>query len=71
MPTTQELLDEAKTARHKLAIGKARVSVGYGDTRVEYTPADLKQLNKYIRGLEAQLSGVKRARNRVRYGVPD
>jgi hypothetical protein len=71
MPTTQERLDQAKDARHKLAIGKARVSVGYGDTRVEYTPATLKDLNRYIRGLEAQLSGVKPARNRIRYGVPD
>ena len=71
MPTTQELLDEAKAARHKVVVGKARVSVGYGDTRVEYSPANLKALDKYIRSLEAQLSGRKVVRNRVRYGVPD
>ena len=71
MPTTQELLDEAKAARHKVVVGKARVSVGYGDTRVEYSAANLKELNRYIRGLEAQLRGRSPVRNRVRYGVPD
>ena len=71
MPTTQELLDEAKAARHKVVVGKARVVVGHGETRVEYSPANLKDLDRYIRSLEAQVSGRKVARNRVRYGVPD
>lgn len=71
MPTTQDLLIEAETALHSLQIGKAKVSVGYGDLRVEYTPANKKDLEAYIARLKRQIAGRPRARNRVRYGVPD
>lgn len=71
MPTTQQMLDEAKAARHKLAIGSLRVSTGYGDRRTEYTAATAKDLDRYIAKLEAELAGRRPVRNRVRYGVPD
>lgn len=71
MPTTQDLLTEAEAALHSLQIGKAKVSVGYGDRRIEYSPAKIPQLQDYIAGLKAQLAGKPRARNRMRYAVPD
>ena len=71
MPTLQEQLDEARSALHQLRIGAAAVSVGYGDARTEYTPASLTDLKVYVAQLEAKIAGARRARNRVRYGVPD
>lgn len=71
MPTTQQRLDEAETALHKLRIGAASVSLGYGDRQVTYTKAELGDLKRYVAELKAQLSGRGVVRNRVRYGVPD
>jgi len=71
MANTQQLLDEAIDARHKLIVGRARVSVGFGDRRVEYTAATLKQLDAYIAELRRKLSGRRAVRNRISYGVPD
>jgi len=71
MATTQQLLDEAIAARHQLLVGKARVSVGYGDRRVEFTAATLKQLDSYIAALRRRLAGTaRRGRTRVQYVVP-
>lgn len=69
--TTQELLDEAIAARHALLVGKARVSVGFGDRRVEYTAATLANLDSYIAELRRTLNGKKPVRNRITYMVPD
>ena len=71
MPTTQQLLAEAETALHKLRIGAATASLGYGDRQVTYTKANLGDLKRYIAELKAQLGGQPVVRNRVRYGVPD
>lgn len=71
MPTTQQQLDEARAALHKLVIGAVRVSVGYGDRTVTFNKADQGKLERYIAKLEAQLAGRNLARNRIRYGVPD
>jgi hypothetical protein len=68
--TTQEQLDEALAARHRLLIGKARVVVGFGESRVEYAKADLAKLDTYIAQLRSQISGKPRVRNRVRYMAP-
>jgi hypothetical protein len=68
--TTQEQLDEAIAARHALLIGKARVSVGFGDRRVEYAKADLAKLDAYIAQLRATIVGKPRVRNRIRYMAP-
>jgi hypothetical protein len=69
--TTQQLLDEALAARHALLTGKAMVSVGFGDRRVEYTAAKLPDLERYIAELRRSLAGKKPARHRVTYVVPD
>lgn len=71
MPTTQDLIDEAEAALHQLQIGEMKASVGFGDRRVEYTPANVDKLQRYINGLKAQLAGSRMVRNRVRYAVPD
>lgn len=72
MPTTtQQRLDEAEIALHKLRIGAAAVSFGYGDQQATYTKAELGDLKRYVAELKAQLSGRGVVRNRVRYGVPD
>jgi hypothetical protein len=69
--TTQQLLEEAIAARHALLVGKALVTVGYGERRMEYSAANLQALDAYIAELRRTLTGTKRVRTRVRYGVPD
>lgn len=71
VPTTQELLDEAKTARHALLVGKQSVSVGYGERSIQFSKSDLPALERYIRELQSELTGKRPTRNRVRYGIPD
>ena len=71
MATTQDLIDEAESALHQLQIGAAKVSVGFGDRRVEYTPATVGKLQAYINILKARLAGSRVVRSRVRYAVPD
>lgn len=70
---TQEQLDQALTARHALLTGTARVSVGFGDRRIEYVPADLRKLDAYIAELRRELTPAAvptRRRNRVYYVTP-
>ena len=71
-PTTQELLDEARAARHALLIGQRTTRIGYGDRSVEYTAANIDALNAYIAELEAILAGTtaSRFRNRISYVQP-
>jgi hypothetical protein len=69
--TVQQQLDEAIAARHRLITGTAKVSVAFGDRRVEYTPAKLADLDAYIAGLRRQLSNKPARRGRIAYVVPD
>lgn len=63
MATTQELLDEARTARHKLVTGQLpRVFMDQNGERVEYTATNIAALDAYIRQLEAEVAGLPRAR---------
>ena len=56
MATTQQLLDEAQAAYHKLQTGtQARVVVDIDGSRVEFTPANAGRLNAYILQLQGQL----------------
>ena len=71
MATTQQKLDEALDAKHRLITGSKAVSIGFGERKVEYTEATLGRLNAYIAELKAELAGTTRTRNRVRYVVPD
>lgn len=66
MATTQELLDEAKAAYHKLMLGgQARVIVDQNGERVEFTAGNAGRLSQYITYLEDLLAaelGLPRAR---------
>lgn len=56
MATTQQLLDEANAAYHKLQTGTmARVVVDVDGSRVEFTPANKQWLYSYILQLQAKL----------------
>ena len=56
MATTQQLLDEARTAYHSLQTGtQARVVVDIDGSRVEFTPANASRLNAYILQLQQTL----------------
>jgi hypothetical protein len=69
--TTQQKLDEALAARHELLVGKAKVSIGFGERRAEYTRATLAQLDTYIAELRRDLAGKPRRRGAINYLVPD
>lgn len=58
MPTTAELLSEAKAAYHRLQIGQAAVEIrdSSGES-VRYTQANASRLLGYIRSLEAEVAG--------------
>ena len=53
--TTQEKLDEAKEALHKLLIGQSVVEVGYEGERLKFTQTNIADLRAYIAQLEAEL----------------
>ncbi|MCV6590777.1 MAG: gpW family protein [Marinobacterium sp.] len=58
---TQQQLDEARQALHRLRIGKQAVKVQREGKLVEYTPADASALEQYIKQLELALGqGVRR-----------
>lgn len=67
----QQRLTEALAARHALIVGRAKVSIGFGERRLEYTAATLKDLDAYIAELRRELRGTKATRNRISYVVPD
>ena len=61
MATTQQKLDQAKEAKHKLATGQlARVFMDQNGERVEFTTTNMGQLDRYIAELQAEIGGVNR-----------
>lgn len=57
VPTTAELLAEARAAYHNLVTGQAaRVVVDANGERVEFTAAKRQDLYQYIQSLEKMLS---------------
>ena len=58
--TTQQKLDEARDARHKLVTGQlARVFMDQNGERVEFVATNIAQLDRYIASLEAELAGTR------------
>lgn len=56
--TLAEKLAAAELAYHKLMIGEsARVFVDQNGERIEYTPAKVGDLLRYINDLKAQIAG--------------
>lgn len=61
MATPAEQLEEARTARHKLATGQlARVFMDQNGERVEFVATNLATLDAHIRKLEAAASPTAR-----------
>lgn len=59
---------EAETARHKLLLGKTSTAMGFDGKQVTYKPADIGQLNLYIRQLKQDLGlSVKSRVTQFRY----
>ncbi len=50
-------LEEAKLARHKLLTGKSAEVIQKDGRRVQYTPANLSDLERYIATLEGEADG--------------
>ena len=58
MPTTIELLKEAKAAYHRLQIGEQAVDVRDADgSSIRYTAANASRLEAYIAKLQAEVNG--------------
>ncbi|WP_271273816.1 phage head-tail joining protein [Aliamphritea hakodatensis] len=55
---TQEQLNEALAAKHQLLMGKRAVKIQKDGRMVEYTPASLADLERYILHLQQQLGQV-------------
>ncbi|MDF1627023.1 MAG: gpW family head-tail joining protein [Parvibaculaceae bacterium] len=54
--TLKSWLEDAETARHKLALGQLEVEVGQdGQGLVKYTPASLRTLDNYIADLKVRV----------------
>ena len=50
-------LEEAKLAKHKVLTGKSALVVQKDGRRIQYNPANLTELERYIETLEAEASG--------------
>lgn len=55
-------LEEAQLAKHKLVTGTRVVKINKGGMSVEYTSANLYELNAYIAELELKVNGSQRRR---------
>ena len=63
--TLQERLTEAENALHELLLGKRAVKISRGGKSLEYTPADITALRRYITELKAQINGSRHGPMRV------
>lgn len=61
-------LDELYVVRRKLQTGKNPESVSHGDRRVQYTAANLPDVEARIRTIESQL-GINQENARRAYGI--
>lgn len=55
--TTQQALDEALAALHKLRIGRQATVVEADGRKVHYAPTNLDALEAYVSSLQDQLAG--------------
>ncbi|MEG9862945.1 MAG: gpW family head-tail joining protein [Flavobacteriales bacterium] len=61
-----EFIKEARDARHKLVLGKSALVVQRDGRRVQYTPASLPSLDRYIAKLESEAGNKKFTRHATR-----
>jgi len=59
LATLQGWLLEAETARHKLVTGSNVERLQHGDSSMQFTPANLADLDNYIASLRAQIGGLE------------
>ena len=62
---SSNLLEEARSALHKIAIGKGVASIKKDGRQVEYSAVNIGELRTYIASLEAQ-AGTNAVRRRAR-----
>ena len=62
---SSNLLEEARAALHKIAIGKGVASIKKDGRQVEYSAVNIGELRTYIASLEAQ-AGTNAVRRRAR-----
>jgi hypothetical protein len=62
---SSNLLEEARSALHKIAIGKGVASIKKDGRQVEYSAVNVGELRTYISSLEAQ-AGTNAVRRRAR-----
>lgn len=67
--TKLSYLEEARQVRHQLMIGKSVSVVQKDGRRIQYTPANLPELERYIEALESASAGksFRRGPARVRF----
>lgn len=63
--TLQERIAEAEQALHQLQIGKAVAKISRGGKTVEYTQANVPQLQTYLNQMKAEQAGSRRRPMRV------
>jgi hypothetical protein len=56
LATLQTRLSEAQDAFHSLNMGAQAVSLGIGDKKLTFTPADVSKLRTYIKDLQVAIS---------------
>ncbi|MFT7565825.1 MAG: hypothetical protein ACI846_000111 [Pseudoalteromonas distincta] len=67
--TTQEKLDEARSAYHSLMTGTATVSITKNNRQVQFNQANKVDLKSYISELEIELNGMAKSKRRGPMGV--
>ncbi len=67
--TTQEKLDEARSAYHSLMTGTATVSITKNNRQVQFNQANKVDLKSYISELEIELNGMAKSKRRGPLGV--
>lgn len=67
--TLQVYLMQLEAAEQALLLGKQTVSVGYGDTKVEYNKTDLAAIQRRIVEIKAQLDPTGCTTRRRAFGV--
>ncbi len=63
--TLQERIAEAEQALHQLQIGKAVAKISRGGKTVEFTQANVSQLQTYLNQMKAEQAGSRRRPMRV------
>lgn len=67
--TTQQRLEEARSAYHELMTGTATVSITKNNRQVQFNQTNKRDLKDYITQLEFDLNGMSSSKRRGPMGV--